>query len=423
MLYDNAQLSRLYLHAWQATDDDFFRDIAVDIYDYILREMTAPEGGFYSATDADSEGEEGKFFVWSLDELRDALAPITDELPNAYEIAVEYWGMSKSGNFEGTNILHVPNEPDIVAERLDMSEDALLDAIQQIKDRLYAVRTSRVHPGLDDKILLSWNGMMLASLAEAGRVLERDDYTAAAERAGNFLLENMLTDEGRLLHTYKDGTAKINGYLEDYANLIDALLELYQTTFIERYFDEARRLTETTLAHFRAEEGGFFDTSDDHEQLITRPRQLQDNAVPSGNGMMAKQLLRLAAYTGNDDYDRAARRTLRLVQAAIQQYPQAFGEFANAADMAVSGMAEVAIVGNPTDPQTQALLDVVRRGYRPNTVTALARTPPGDEASIPLLSYRTLRNDRPTAYVCRNFACQMPVNEPDAMLAQLATDS
>ena len=423
MLYDNAQLSRLYLHAWQATDNDFFRDIAVDIYDYILREMTAPEGGFYSATDADSEGEEGKFFVWSLDELQDALDPISDELPNACDIAVEYWGMSKSGNFEGTNILHVPNEPDIVAERLDISEADLADAIQQIKDRLYAVRTSRVHPGLDDKILLSWNGMMLASLAEAGRVLKRDDYTAAAERAGNFLLDNMLTDEGRLLHTYKDGTAKINGYLEDYANLIDALLELYQATFIERYFTEARRLADTTLAHFRADEGGFFDTSDDHEKLITRPRQLQDNAVPSGNGMMAKQLLRLAAYTGSDDYDTIARRTLRLVQAAIQQYPQAFGEFANAADMAVTGMAEVAIVGNPTNPDTQALLDVVHQGYRPNTVIALARKPPGDEATIPLLSYRTLRNERPTAYVCRNFACQMPVNEPDAMLAQLNTNS
>jgi hypothetical protein len=423
MLYDNAQLSRLYLHAWQATDNDFFRNVAVDIYDYILREMTAPEGGFYSATDADSEGEEGKFFVWKLDELKAALEPIIDDVPDAYNIAVEYWGMSKSGNFEGSNILHVPNDPDVVAERLDISEDELTDAIGQIKDRLYAVRTSREHPGLDDKILLSWNGLMLASLAEAGRVLQRDDYTAAAERAANFLLENLVTDDNRVLHTYKNGTAKINGYLDDYASFIDALLELYQTTFIERYFNAARNLADSALEHFPAEEGGFFDTSDDHEKLITRPRQLQDNAVPSGNSLMAKQLLRLAAYTGDEQYDHAARRTLRLIQAALKQYPQAFGEAANAADMLVQGMTEVAIVGNPTQPETQALLHVVRQSYRPNTVIALSRKPLSDEANIPLLSYRTMRNDQPTAYVCRNFACQMPVNEPEAMLTQLAGDN
>jgi uncharacterized protein YyaL (SSP411 family) len=371
--------------------------------------MTSPEGGFYSTTDADSEGEEGKFFVWHIDELRMALQPILDDVPDAVDVAIEYWGVTRAGNFEGDNILHVPNEPDVAAGRLNLSEDELQQKLTAIKDRLYAVRTSRVAPGLDDKILAAWNGMMLASLAEAARVLGRDDYLGAAERAGVFLLEKMRNDEGRLYRSYKDGTAKINGYLEDYANVIDALLELYQSTFLEKWFNEARALADTVLKHFRAEDGGFFDTSDDHETLITRPRQLQDNATPSGNAMMAKQLLRLTAYTGEPRYEEAARGILRPLIPAMQQYPQAFGEALNAADLLVKGIQEVAIVGNPVQDETTALLNVVRKPYRPNVITALARQSVQGEASIPLLSYRTMRDEQPTVYVCRNFTCQMPV--------------
>src|SRR5690606_9102592 len=244
MLYDNAQLSRVYLHAWQITRDPCFRRIAAEIYDYILREMTGPEGGFYSTTDADSEGEEGKFFVWYNEDLYDLL-----EEEDA-DIAIEYWGMTPGGNFEGHNILHVPNEDAIAAERLGISEDELRARLAVIKDKLYAARTQRVHPGLDDKMLTAWNGMMLASLAEAARVLEREDYRTAAVRCGEFLLREMLTPEGRLLRTYKNGEAKINGYLEDYANLIDGLLELYQTTFEPRWFTTARKLADHVLAHF-----------------------------------------------------------------------------------------------------------------------------------------------------------------------------
>jgi len=409
MLYDNAQLSRLYLHAYQVTGDEFYKDIAEEIYDYILREMTSPEGGFYSTTDADSEGEEGKFFVWHMDELTEALKPILDEVPDAVEVAVEYWGMTRAGNFEGNNILHVPNEPDVVAGRLNISEDELQEKLTAIKDRLYAVRTSRVAPGLDDKILAAWNGMMLASLAESARVLGRDDYLGAAERAGDFLLENMRDENGRLFRTYKNGTAKLNGYLEDYANVIDAMLELYQSTFMEKWFNQARKFADVVLKHFRAEDGGFFDTSDDHEALITRPRQLQDNATPSGNAMMAKQLLRLSAYTGDSRYEEAARGVLRPLIPAMQQYPQAFGEALNAADLLVQGIQEVALVGNPVNDATESLLDTVRKPYRPNVIMALARQNVDGEANIPLLSYRTMRNDQPTVYVCRNFTCQMPV--------------
>ena len=409
MLYDNAQLSRVYLHAWQITRNPFFKRIAEEIYDYILREMTGPEGGFYSTTDADSEGEEGKFFVWYNEDLYDLL----DE--EDADIAIEYWGMTPGGNFEGHNILHVPNDDALAAERLDISEDELYTRLAAIKDKLYAARTQRVHPGLDDKMLTAWNGMMLASLAQAARVLERDDYRTAAVRCGEFLLREMLTPEGRLLRTYKNGEAKINGYLEDYANLIDGLLELYQATFDVRWFTTARKLADHVLAHFAADEGGFFDTSDDHEALIVRPRNVQDNATPSGNGMIAKQLLRLAAYTGDARYAQAAEGTLRLLAEALRQYPQAFGESLSALDILVKGHQEVAIIGAADDERTRDLLRALHDEYRPNVITALAEADVEGESDIPLLSQRVMREDMPTVYVCRNFVCAMPVTRPDAM--------
>ena len=296
MLYDNAQLSRVYLHAWQITDEGFFRSIAEDIYDYVLREMTAPEGGYFSATDADSEGEEGKFFVWTIDEVREALAPLDDQLPRALEIAIAYFGLTEQGNFEGSNILYLPEESLDVADALGLTARELQDSIALIREHLYVVRCDRISPALDDKILTTWNGLMLASLAEAARVLERNDYLHAAKLAGTFLLENMVDERGRLYRTHKAGRSKLNAYLEDYANMIGGLLELYQATFEEHWFIEARRLADLVLDHFDANDGGFYDTSDDHEDLIVRPRNLQDNVTPSGNAMIAKQLLRLAAY-------------------------------------------------------------------------------------------------------------------------------
>jgi len=334
MLYDNAQLSRVYLHAWQITGDGFFKQIAEDIYDYIRREMTAPEGGFYSATDADSEGEEGKFFVWSQVELEALLA---EDAP----AALAYWGVTPRGNFEGHNILNVPNDEETVAARLKIPVADLRAAVARAREILYAERTLRVSPALDDKILTGWNGMMLASLAEAARVLDRADYRDAAVRTGEFLLRAMVAPDGRLYRTHKAGQSKLNGYLEDYACLIDALLELYQTTFEVRWFTEARRLADVVLAHFSASDGGFFDTGDDHEALIARPRNMQDNAVPSGNGLMVKQLLRLAAYTGEAKYEDAARRTLALLTGALRQAPQAFTESLSGLDMLTPGLTEI----------------------------------------------------------------------------------
>ncbi len=413
MLYDNAQLSRVYLHAWQITGDEFYRRIAEDIYDYILREMTAPEGGFYSATDADSEGEEGKFFVWSQSELEELLGVKA-------AAAIEYWGVSRRGNFEGHNILHVPNDDAVAAERLKISVEDLRASITAARNKLYAVRSQRVSPGLDDKILTGWNGLMLASLAEGARVLKRADYREAAVKNADFLLRVMTAPDGRLYRSHKDGTSKINATLEDYANLIDGLLELYQTTFEARWFDAARRLADHVLAHFAAQDGGFFDTSDDHEKLIVRPRNMQDNAVPSGNAMIARNLLRLAAYTGDARYEDAARGTLALLSEAMRQYPQAFGEALSAVDMLVNGLAEVAVVGAPDTVETSALLDVIRGPYRPNVISALAAEDVPGEAGIPLLSYRTMRGGQPTVYVCRHFACANPVTTPDALRGLLS---
>jgi uncharacterized protein YyaL (SSP411 family) len=414
MLYDNAQLSRVYLHAWQVTGDVFFRQIAEEIYDYILREMTSPEGGFYSTTDADSEGEEGKFFVWSKEELIGLLEDDAD-------IAIEYFGVSTRGNFEGHNILNVPNDDATVAARLGLTAETLHEKLADIKHKLYATRAQRVHPGLDDKILAAWNGLMLASLSEAARALDREDYKTAAVRNATFLIEKMMTPEGRLLRTYKDGTAKINGYLEDYADVIDGFLELYETTFDERWFTEAQGLANVVLARFRANDGGFFDTSDDHEALIARPRSLQDNATPAGSSMMARVLLQLAAYTGDADYDEAARKSLSQLTAAMREYPQAFGEALNAVDMLVNGLAEVAVVGKPDDEDTQTLLRRLFAPYRPNIIAALAPDDVEGETTIPLLNYRMRRAGVPTVYVCRNFACKMPVTTPDEVDSLLQT--
>ncbi len=416
MLYDNAQLSRLYLRAYQVTGNLFFRRIAEEVYDYILREMTAPEGGFYSATDADSEGEEGKFFVWSIDEVTQLLSE------DDAKIAVEYFGMTPRGNFEGHNILYIPNQDATAAERLNMSMDDLQSALARIKDTLYAARTHRVHPGLDDKILTGWNGLMLASLAEAARALNRDDYRQAAVRAGDFLLEKLVqqTPAGtRVLRTYNFGQAKLNGVLEDYACLADAMIELYMTTFDARYFGTARGLAETALRHFRAEDGGFFDVSDDHEALIVRPRSLQDNAVPSGGAMMARVLIRLAAYTGDERYDEAATGALRLLANAMGEYPQAFGEALGAVELRVAGMQELALVGALTSDGMTALRETAFGSFRPNLIAAHAAANVDGEHTIPLLSHRTMRGGLPTAYVCRNFTCQLPVTTPEDLAKQL----
>lgn len=407
MLYDNAQLSRLYLHVWQATGEPLFRRIAAEIYEYVLREMTSPDGAFYSATDADSEGVEGKFFVWTRDELQDVLGD--DAI-----LAIEYWGVGARGNFEGHSILFVPNDDEVIAARLGLSVGALRAKMATIRGRLLEIRAKRVPPGLDNKSLASWNGLMLASLAEAARTLRRADLRQAMLKSAAFLRDQMMTADGRIWRTWKAGEAKIPGYLEDYACVADAFLEVYQTTFDEGWFQLAVTLTDSALAHFRAEDGGFYDTAGDGEELIARPRALQDNAIPAGSSVMARNLARLAAYTGHAAYDEAARQTLGLLTAAMEQVPQAFGEALTALDLLENGIDEVAVLGGVTDPRVSALLDVIQGPFRPGVIVALA--PNGQAAghsAVPLLHERTLRQGEPTVYVCRQFVCQLPATTVD----------
>jgi len=406
MLYDNAQLARVYLHAWQVTGNKFFRTITEEILDYVVREMLDPDAGFYSTQDADSEGEEGKFFVWTPAEIHDVLGDQAEGFMDAY-------GITPSGNFEGKNILEFVGDMD--------QRPALAEA----RRKLFEAREQRVHPNRDEKVLTAWNGLMLAAFAEAARALNRDDYREVAQRNAGFLLRELRQENGRLLRTWRSnpeqgegaGDAKLNGYLEDHSYLIDGLLQLYQTTFEPRWFVAAQELAETMIAHYQSPEGGFFDTSDDHEALIARPRDLQDNAIPSGNAMAITVLLKLGGFTNDLRYVDIAHQALVQTQPLMAQYPLAFGQWLQALIFALSHPREIAIVGDPEAANTQALLSVVRSGYRPFQVVALGA--PDPDPAVPLLRNRGLVDGQAAAYVCRGFACQAPVMEPDGLRAQV----
>jgi uncharacterized protein YyaL (SSP411 family) len=400
MLYDNSQLARVYLHAWQVTGNEFFHTITEEILDYVVREMLDPAGGFYSAQDADSEGEEGRFYVWTPDEVREVLGNDADAFMDAY-------GVTPGGNFEGKNILEFVGD---VEQR---------PALAGARRRLFEAREKRMHPGRDEKVLTSWNGLMLAASAEAARTLNRDDYSQVAERNAGFLLHKLREEKnGRLLHSWKERDARLNGYLEDYAYLIEGLLELYQTTFEPCWFVAAQELADTMLEHFADSQGTLYDTSDDHETLITRPRDLQDNATPSGNAMAVTALLKLAGFTDDLRYVDIAHQALAQMQPMMSQYPLGFGQWLQALAYAVSQPREIAIVGDPEAADTQALLNIVRTGYRPFQVVALG-SPNAQPPVVPLLQDRDLVDGCATAYVCRDFVCQAPPTQSEGLRAQL----
>jgi hypothetical protein len=402
MLYDNALLAGAYLHGWQVSGGDpLLRQVCCETLDWALRELRGPEGGFASALDADSEGVEGKFYVWTPEELRAALED--DALS---EIATAHWGVSEGGNFEGRSILVRAGSDDDPPE------------LPEIKRRLMAARDLRVRPGLDDKRLTSWNALMLGALAEAGAVLERDDYLDAARACADFLLRELRTDDGRLLRTWKDGRAHLAGYLEDHAYAVEALLALYEATSEPRWFVEARALADVTIARFADDErGGFFSTADDHERLVARRKDLEDTPIPSGNSSMALGLLRLARLTGEAAYEERARGTIALLHPIAARHPLAFAHLLQAVDFLLADdVHEVAIVGEPA--AREPLVRVVRAAFRPHVVLA-GGSGDGDGAQVPLLAGRGLVGGAPAAYVCERFACQAPVTEPDALAALL----
>jgi uncharacterized protein len=390
MLYDNALLARAYLHGWQVTGDELFRCVCCETLDWAIREMRGEEGGFMSALDADSEGVEGKFYVWSVGELRSLLGDDADA-------AIAYFGVTPGGNFDGLNILtRGAEEP---------------EALESIRSRLYEVRSRRVWPGLDDKRICSWNALMISALADAGAVLERPDYLEAATACADFVLSAMRGADGRLLRTWKDGEAKLNAYLEDHAYLLEALISLYEATFDPRWYAEARTLADFTIEHFADEErGGFFETADYHERLVARRKDLEDNPIPAGNSSVAYGLLRLALLSGEYSYEERALGVFRLLHKIAFQHPQAFAHLLQAMDFHFAAVKEVALVGDDVKP----LERVVRGRFRPHLVLA-----GGEPDGVPLLEGRVPVDGRAAAYVCERFACKQPVTEPGALGALL----
>jgi uncharacterized protein YyaL (SSP411 family) len=397
MLYDNALLARAYLHGWQVLGEPLFREVAEETLDWALREMRAPEGGFYSALDADSEGVEGKYYVWTPDEIRAVLGDRADASGGLAEAACAYFGVTERGNFEGANILTRGLEPP--------------DDLGEIKQALYEARERRVRPGLDDKRLASWNALMISPLAEAGAVLERPDYLEAAASCAAFVLDELRDSEGRLLRTYKGGEAKLNAYLEDHAYLVEALLTLYESSFDPRWFRAAREIADTMIERFADDEqGGFFETSSDHERLVARRKDPEDSPIPAGNSSAAYGLLRLAALTGEHEYERRGVSVLRQLYEVVPRHPQAFGHLLQAFDFHFAQVKEVALAGGDTAP----LERVVRERFRPHLVLA-----GGEPDGVPLLEGRGPVDGRAAAYVCEQFVCKQPVTEPVELAALL----
>ena len=415
MLYDNALLVRLYLHAYQVTHNPMYRRIVEETLDYVVREMNSPEGGFYSAQDADSEGEEGKFFVWRPEEIVEVLGAEDGKLVN------DFYGLTIHGNFEGRSIPNVPTPLPDFARTVGKNADSIERRLQDAGAKLMERRASRIAPERDDKILTSWNGLMLAAFAEASVVLDREDYRQVAKTNGAFLLGNLVDESGRLLRTYKDGQAKLYAYLEDYAFLIDGLLLLHEATSGERWLRAAIDLGRSMVDLFWDQTSQqFYDTGSDHEALVIRPRDLTDNAAPSGSSMAASVLLRLGVLTGDSVYNTRAATSLRSAQAVMQRFPTAAGHWLGALDFYLSRAKEVVIVGERGDRATADLVHEVFRNYLPNRVFVGSSDAAVNYGSdLPLLQDRHLTNGLPTAYVCENYVCQLPVNDPADLAKQL----
>ncbi len=409
MLYDNALLTRTYLEAFQVTGEARYRTVAAETLDYILAEMTSAEGGFYSATDADSEGVEGKFFVWTPTEVRAALPSEED----ARRVCA-YYDITPAGNWEQASIPNRPRSPEEVARELGIAPQELLDTVARARPLLYEARSKRVPPGLDDKVLTAWNGMMISAMAEGARILGENRYLVAAEEAADFLLRTLSRPDGGLYRTYRAGHAHLRACLEDYAYLAEGLIDLYEAGGHEGFLTEAARLAERILGDFADEEhGGFFTTAKDHEALIVRSREGPDGATPSGNAVAASALARLSFHFAREDFREAAIRAVRAYGRQIARFPRAFAKSLAVADLLLTGPVELAFVGSPGEPGYESLRAAASRQYLPGRIIAHNDDPAGPPPQHPLLAGKMLVNDRAALYICRNFACQTPVTEPE----------
>jgi hypothetical protein len=445
MLYDNAQLVRAYLHAWQVTGDASLRRIAEETLEFVAREMTHPDGGFYSSLDADSEGEEGRFYVWTADELRAALEdkPDFSNKPglSCYDFFAAAYGVTERGNWEGRTVLQRALDDASLAARFQLDPEAVPVKLAECHEKLLAARSGRLRPGTDDKILTAWNGLMLAAFAEAARVLntsviaskakqspQREEIASSltlfaprndvlyilATRNADFVL-TALRPDGKLRRSWRDGKTTYEVFLEDYAALILGLLELYQTDFNNRWFSSALELADEMIQRFSDPTGGFFDTPADGESLLVRPKDLQDNATPSGNALAVEALLKLSALTGRGDFRDIAEAALRQAADLAVRYPTAFGRWLSAAEFALAEVKQVAIVVSEAGQDSaRELVNAVRAAYRPNVVVAAALHPIKENAPE-LLRDRPPVDGKSAAYVCEGFVCQRPVTTPDEL--------
>jgi uncharacterized protein YyaL (SSP411 family) len=417
MLYDNALLVPAYVEAWQVTGNSDFRRIVIETLDYVLREMTDPNGGLYSTQDADSEGEEGRFFVWTRDAVLDALDA------EAGELFCAAYDVTREGNWEGHTILRRVLSDEELAARYKITADDVSLRLARSRHTLFAMREQRVHPGRDDKILADWNGLMIAALAQAGRALDEPRYITAAELAADFVLTTMRDERGRLLHSYKDGRARFEAYLADYAALIDGLVELHQATQSPRHLEAALALAEQMLARYADATGGFFQTADDHESLITRPKDLQDNATPSGNSLAATALLKLGRLTGRTDLADAGYRTLEALSGLMAEHPRAASQALLALDAQLGPAWELVII-DPAGATETALPRELATKFQPRLLVLHRPIGVNDDALspaiAPLCENRPALNNQRTYYLCSQGTCQMPTNGLGEILAKLA---
>ena len=417
MLYDNAQLVTLYLHAWQVTKKPLFRKIVKETIEYVLREMTHKQGGFFSSQDADSDGEEGKFYVWIPEQLDKILG---EKLSS---IVKDYWGITREGNFEGKNILHVSNEPRFISDKYGITESDLFEKIQSARDILYEARSARVKPFRDEKIITSWNSFMMGALAEAGAVLKVPEWVESARINAEFLIGNLYKD-GRLLRTWKDdgsaGLTKHKGYLEDYAALIRSLIILYEATFEIEWIRKAENLASEMIELFWSnKEMVFYDTGIDHEELILRPRDVFDNATPSGGSLATQVLLHLSLFTANGFYGEIAKKSLSSVRDYLRDIPGGMTSWICAVDLFIRDGQEVVIIGSLEDPLTMKLFDTARSDYAPNRLLA-GLDSKSHYLDVPLFKDKKPLNGMPTAFVCQKYVCEYPVTSSVDLLKQLS---
>ncbi len=419
MLYDNALLAKAYLEGHQVTGEPSFRRVATDTLDYVLREMTSPEGGFYSSTDADSEGVEGKFYVWTPEQIAEVLDEEEARCFNAY------YDITLTGNWEGVSIPNTPRPLETVADELGMAPEELRETLESARAKVYEARLRRVKPGLDDKALTAWNGLMIGALAEGYRVLGDVRYLEAAERAAAFILEELTETGGGLLRSYREGKAHLQGYLEDYAYFSESLLDLYEADGSVRWLREAERLLKRTLSDFVDEKSGaFYNTAGDHEQLMMRYRDGADGATPAANAVAASSLARLSYHLDRSDLRRAAAQALKAHGQMIERYPRGFARSLCVVDFLLEGPVELAFVGAPDAVDTQALRSAVAECFLPNRIVAhLDPDADGDTAELPLLQGKSTVNGAAALYVCRDFTCEAPITDPGQVADALAPEA